>query len=172
MRFRLVITAVSLLAVGLLVTTFTAAPSAHQYAEPGSAPSEDMTIVQGTVYDTGGLPVIGADVNVSMYDNETLRSWLTDTTDSNGMYLITFGGMGGEPWGVNDTILVVAESGEYFGTNSTIAHDVDDPGPQQFINVTLSTVIPEFGKLGAMAPMGGLVVVFMALFFLRRKRET
>ena len=116
---------------------------------------------------------IGAEVNVSMYDGETLRSWFIDETTSDGKYMATFGGgMGGEPWGVGDTILVVAEAGEYTGTNSTIAHDIDDPGPQQFVNVTLSTVIPEFGELGAMAPIGGLLIVFMTLFFVRRKRET
>ncbi|UCE91289.1 MAG: hypothetical protein JSV90_07720 [Methanobacteriota archaeon] len=166
------IAAASMLVAGLMLATIVVAPASQVDAELESAPSDNPTIVTGTVYDSGGTPVIGADVNVSMYDGATLRSYQTDVTDSLGMYEASFGfGIGGDEWGVNDTILVVAEYGEEIGTNSTVAHAIDDPGMLQYVNVTIGTVIPEFGDLGAILPIVGSLGIFMALFFARRKNS-
>ena len=167
MRFRLAIIT-SLLLVTLFVVTIVAAPGSFLSAESETAPSEDMMIVSGTVYDSGGLPVVGADVNVSMYDGATLRSYQTDVSDSSGVYAATFGPMmGGEPWGVGDTILVVADDGECSGTNSTVAGD--DLFPE--IDVKLTTMIPEFGNLGALVPIVGILGIFMVFFFARKERN-
>ena len=172
MRFRLAIAAASMLVVALLLATMVAAPASDEGAELEGAPSDDPTIVMGTVYDSGGTPVIGADVNVSMYDGATLRSYQTDVTDSLGMYQANFGfGFGSDDWGVGDTILVVAEYGEESGTNSTVAHDIDDPDSLQYVNVTIGTVIPEFGDLGTVVPVVGVLGMFMAFFFARKERK-
>lgn len=162
------IAAASLFVAGLLAAAITAAPSANVSVRLETDPSGDPTIVTGTVYDFGGVPVIGAEVNVSMYDGETLRSYDKDTTDSDGEYMVTFGPFVGVPWGVGDEIRIVAESGDYSGTNSTTAQDC----PLQYVNVTLSTVIPEFGGLGSLVPIAGILGIFMAFFFARRGRNS
>ena len=172
MRFRLAIAAASMLVVALLLATMVASPASDMGAELESAPSTDTTIVMGTVYDSLGDPVVGADVNVSMYDGATLRSYENDVSDSLGGFVATFGaGPGMSPWGVGDTILVVAEYNEESGTNSTTAHDIDDPGILQQINVTIGTVIPEFGDLGTIVPVVGVLGMFMAFFFARKERK-
>ena len=169
LKSRLAIAAASLLVAGLLAAAITVAPSANVSVGLETAPSDLITVVTGTVYDSGGSPVIGAEVNVSMYDGETLRSYYEDTTTSDGSYSTTFGPLPGmEPWGVGDTILVVAEDGEYFGTNSTTAQYC----AMQYVNVTLSTVIPEFGELGSLIPIAGVLSIFMAFFFARRERNS
>ena len=167
MRFRLAIAAASMLVVALLLATMVAAPASDVDAELEGAPTTAVTVVMGTVYDSLGDPAVGADVNVSMYDGATLRSYQTDVTDSLGMYALTFGGMGGVEWGVGDTILVEAEYNEESGTNSTTAHD----SPLQQIDVTIGTVIPEFGDLGTIVPVVGVFGIFMAFFFARKERK-
>ena len=168
LKSRLAIASASLLVAGLLAAAITVAPSANVSVRLETDSSDQITVVTGTVYDSGGSPVIGAEVNVSMYDGETLRSYYQDTTTSDGNYTATFGPLMGAPWGVGDTILVVAEDGEYTGTNSTTAQEC----PLQYVNVTLSTVIPEFGELGSLVPIAGVLSIFMAFFFARRERNS
>ena len=168
MRFRLAATAICLLLAGLIVATIAAAPGSLLPADSETEPTNEITVVRGIVYNSGGLPVVGADVNVSMYDGATLRSYQSDVSDSSGGYTVTFGPMpGAEPWAIGDTILVFAEEGDYSGTNSTVA--VDDVF--QDIDVKLNVLIPEFGDLGALVPIAGVFGIFMALFFVRRERK-
>jgi hypothetical protein len=168
MRFRLAAVATCMVAAGLLLATMVAAPASQEDARLESTPSDEPTFVTGTVYDSGETPVIGADVNVSMYDGATLRSYATDQTDSQGKYLIEFGFLMGPEWGVGDTIVVVAEYNEQSGVNSTVAV----VGPMQYVNVTIGTVIPEFGDLGVVLPVVGVLGMFMALFFARRESRS
>jgi len=157
-----------MLLAGLIVATIAAAPDSLQTADSETGLlAQIMTTVTGRVYNSGGLPVVGADVNVSMYDGATLRSYQSDVSDSFGDYVIIFGGAVGPAWAVGDTILVFAEHGDYSGTNSTTAADL----PIQEIDVKLNILIPEFGDLGALVPIAGVFGIFMALFFVRRERK-
>lgn len=167
---RVVLVAVSVMVAGLLVATMVAAPDSFFSAgtETGLSATADTTAVTGKVWYMGEV-VVGASVTVSMYDGGELRSSDSDVTDSLGEYWVTFSNapMSSLPWAVGDTIIVVAEHDSLEGSNSDIAED----SIMHEIDVTLGTVIPEFGDLGAIAPVAGVLGMFMAFFFARKRKD-
>ncbi len=143
-------------------------------AVPASTPSPAMTeatfpvMVLGYVWDAMYTPLAGAEVNVSMVKPDTtLRTYWTDTTDSSGMYSVTFAP---SEWEIGDTILVVAECGMETGTNSTIALD-SNVHPAQYVNVTVGTAIPEFSDLGTVVSVVGVLGLFMMVFSARKRKD-
>ena len=163
MGLRFAVVMVSIVTAGLLVATMAGAPSTFFPADTESEPSTEMKLVRGKVW-MDSAPVVGAYVNVSMYDGAVLRSYYEDFSDSQGDYLATFGGMGGLPWAVDDVIVVFAESGDCSSSNNSVATTEF----QQYVNVTIGTVIPEFGDLGALMPVLAALGMFMAFFYARK----
>jgi hypothetical protein len=99
-------------------------------------------IVQGYVNDTVGNPLGGALVTVKVVAQGTtnVRDTQTDTTGSDGYYMVTF-----DPskWDIDDTINVTATYNSDQQSSQTIANG----DPSQQVNVNFGFVIPEFSSL-------------------------
>jgi hypothetical protein len=114
--------------------------------------------VSGYVYDDSDDLVVGADIDVEIWNGGTLRYTypLDVTTDDEGFYAVS---IGSENWDVGNTIRVNATEGSFRGTNSTVA----DSGPAQTIDVHFTEVIPEFGSvLVVVVSMVALIVLMSA----------
>ena len=120
--------------------------------------------VRGTVYDSIGNPVAGANVTVKIIrGGSTITTLWYDSTESNGFYTVTFG-FG--DWYDLDTIEVTAKYDLDEATNSTVA----DSGPLQTVDVHIgSLIIPEFGGL-LQAPVVVVSVSSTALILVLRRR--
>jgi len=113
-------------------------------------------IVQGYVNDTVGTPLEGALVTVEIIAQAggIVRDTQTDTTGSDGYYMVTFGDA--SKWDIGDTILATATYDSNQKSNQTIA---DDSGVQQ-VNVNFDFAIPEFSSLlGLVAALAAVVCV-------------
>ena len=113
-------------------------------------------VVQGYVNDTVGNPLEGALVTVEIIAQAggSVRDTQTDTTGSDGYYMVTFGDA--NKWDIGDTILAIATYDSNQKSNQTIA---DDSGVQQ-VNVNFDFVIPEFSSLlGLVAALAVVVCV-------------
>jgi hypothetical protein len=118
--------------------------------------------VDGIIYSSGGIPVVGATVVVSIFDGLTFRAAsLPFTSDSNGFYAVSFGG---SEWDIGNRIVVVATHGSDIGQNETVA-DFDF----QTIDVHLGTVIPELGGPVTTA-LTVSAIGMMVVFYARRRR--
>ncbi len=116
-------------------------------------------VVSGTVMDSGGAPVVGASVVVTILNGVTPRAILPTTSVAAGFYTVSFGN---GDWDTGNTIFVAASFNSQVGENSTIADEAD---PFPIIDVHLgSTVIPELGgpatTILAVSGIGMLVVVY------------
>jgi hypothetical protein len=151
----------SILCAAVLVAVAIMAPSTQR---PSHIEAVFPLTVRGHVWDTVGVPVAGADVEVSMKRPDTsVRSSYTTATNSTGAYSIAFAPA---EWEVDDTIFVVAEFGADTVENSTIAEDC----PIQYVNVTMTIAIPEFSDIGKIVSMAGILGIFMMVFFARRRK--
>lgn len=156
--------------IALSATLFMVPVVAALFVTPAtivSAQNSGLKIMSGTITDSMGSPVVGANVNVSMYD-ATTSVWVSSllyTTLSSGFYTVTFGGMGGAAWEIGDRVVATATLGPDTGSNEAIA----DAEPVQTIDVTMGAVIPEFS-----APIGvtGAAVFVCLLFFVTRGRRS
>jgi hypothetical protein len=121
--------------------------------------------VRGHIYDQSANPIGGANVTVeAVREGITQQTLWYDSSETDGFYQVTFGGMDNLLAG--DTIRVTASYSSYQGTNSAIALD---GVPLQTIDVTISGVtIPEFGAL----PIVGVCSAFVAVFLLIGRRRT
>lgn len=121
-------------------------------------------VVNGTIFDSGGHPITGADVAVSVYNKTThiqTGPTLTTTTDDDGFYFVTV-----DPgnWDVGDKIDVVASFNSAQTNNSAKA----DSNPTQEINVQFPLGIAQFGSLIGLGVSAGLVAV-VAIVFLKKR---
>jgi len=115
--------------------------------------------VAGYIYMADGTtPAAGATVVVTMWNGTTLRSTLTTTSDSTGLYAVTFG-FGSASWEVGDLIVVGATLGFEVGEANAVA----DSSPIQYINVVVGTAIPEFGAPIALVTAAVAIVVLAAI---------
>lgn len=122
--------------------------------------------VRGYIYDSLYNPVEGANVTVTMKDTggTPTATYYFDESLSNGYYSVTFAMA---EWEEDYTIEVTAELGAYESMNWTTADD----SPFQTVNVTLLTVIPEFGDiLGSPAVFVVLVTLAMFIVISRKRR--
>jgi len=130
-----------------------------QHAE-GAQPSTH--VVNGYVYDSGKAPVAGASVTVKVFNGPTLTDTETTTSLSNGLYSVT---IGPNLWDAGYTITIDASKDTMTGSNQTTCN-LEEP---QYLNVTLTTVIPEFNDLAPV--VGGMLVIAAVLATLSRRRS-
>jgi hypothetical protein len=122
--------------------------------------------VRGFVRDISGNPIQGANVTVEMMNGPTVVSTKYYDTISTGLYSVTFAG---SEWDINDTIRVTATYGIYTNQNSTVA----TTDPIQYVNVTLSMSIPEFGSVMGLSTSFvtmGLIAVIVTVSRRRKDR--
>jgi len=112
-------------------------------------------IVQGYVNDTVGNPLEGALVTVEIdaQGTGTVRDTQTDTTGSDGYYMVSFAPSN---WDIGDTIHVTATYDTNQQSNQTVAND----STSQQVNVKFGFAIPEFSNLfGLVATLAAVVCV-------------
>ena len=151
--------------IALAVTT---ALLVSYWPEPATK-SEAQSIfpkpVRGYVWDSADTLIIGADVTVNIKQGEVIRSTLTDTTDSAGLYAVAFES---DQWDVGDTIEVIASySGSESPPNSTAATSA----LVQWVNVTADYEIPEFGSTTGLLVTGALLgaIGVVALVYFKKR---
>ena len=121
--------------------------------------------VRGTVWQNNGSKLVGADVtvNIRWASDDSIRSTLSDTTDGNGFYSVTFAPA---LWDIGDRIEVISTFSTKQESNSTGAISA----PVQYINVTYTYEIPVFDSIWGFAIAGGaLAVVGVALLAWKKK---
>jgi len=112
-------------------------------------------IVQGYVNDTVGNPLEGALVTVEVVaqDTSNVRDTQTDTTGSDGYYMVTFSF---DKWDIGDTIRVTAT----YDSNQQLNQTVASGDASQQVNVNFGFAIPEFSSLfGFVAALVAVVCV-------------
>jgi hypothetical protein len=151
--------------IALAVTT---ALLVSYWPEPATK-SEAQSIfpkpVRGYVWDSADTLIIGADVTVNIKQGEVIRSTLTDTTDSAGLYAVAFES---DQWDVGDTIEVIASySGSESPPNSTAATSA----LVQWVNATICIEIPEFSNVGKVLSVTGMVGILTMFVFARKRKQ-
>ena len=123
-------------------------------------------LVYGYVWDQAGTPLVGAEVTVNMLrPDDSVRSTETDTTLSEGDYMVSF-----DPatWMIGDRVQVISS---YMGnTDDNKTDPILAEGPQ-WVNITYDYVIPEFGSAVGLLFTGaliGLVAVVALVYFKKR----
>ncbi len=109
--------------------------------------------VRGTIYDPAFTQIEGADVTVESWDGTTLVQTIADTSNSTGFYSVTFAA---SEWDVGYTISVTAD---YSGDTVTNSTDIAAAVPILHVNVTLTTLIPEFSGLGLVVVCSAFVLI-------------
>ncbi len=109
---------------------------------PNAEGAISSKVVYGTVYDSGGLPVAGADVRVEIWggawpDADFLRITKSTVTDYSGYYQVT---INANYWDPHNSIWVFATDGVYQGQKRVEA----DAEGAQMVDVNLAEVVPEF----------------------------
>ncbi|MGB2582329.1 MAG: hypothetical protein WBD03_07660 [Thermoplasmata archaeon] len=122
------------------------------------------TFVRGWIWDSEYRNVTGASVVVNMTDGGSTVSSKSDTTDEEGFYSVGF--LLSE-WDVGNEIWIIVTYEGKQDTNHTPAID----SLVQYVNLTYTFEIPEFGSVTGMAvaafALGGVGVA--AMVFWRRK---
>jgi hypothetical protein len=124
-------------------------------------------VVQGYVYDNAGNKLGGATVTVVVMNSTThlVRDTQTDTTGSDGYYMVSF-----DPnkWDIGDTIRARATSGSVQSdANQTIANE----SGAQDLDVHFKTAIPQFGSVLGFCVAAGLVCAVGLAFVSRRRKN-
>jgi hypothetical protein len=138
-------------------------------ASDDASAGDGLKIVRGYVWDKVGRTVEGADVtvNIRWASDDTIRSTLTEATNSDGFYSVSFGM---SDWDIGDRIQTIATYNSIQDDNSTIATN-SNIWPIQFLNVTFAFEIPQFGSTLGLVIAGGAVgaVAVVSLVVLRRQ---
>ena len=139
--------------VALLTASMLMTPNAS-----ADDPSGTMTVA-GYIYDGSSDVVADADVTVTTKDGETVMASFDTTSGPEGYYQITFG-LGEYDFGC--TIEVLATDGVNPTMNTSVAA-VD--AYWNWVDVTLSTGIPEFGisGLSTVVAVSGIIAVFIVV---------
>ena len=121
--------------------------------------------VRGFIEDSAHNRLNGANVKVEMVrtSDSYVRATQYYDTLSNGFYTVSFTG---DVWDPNDMIRVTATYGGDSNQNSTLATD----DAVQYVNVTLLTVIPEFGDILG-SPISVVSIGLIALIVVVRRRR-
>jgi hypothetical protein len=122
--------------------------------------------VRGYVRDVDGRLIQGIPVviNIRWASDDTVRSTLTDTSDVNGYFSVTFGP---SDWDIGDRIQVVATHGANQESSSVVA----DGFPFQECDVTFPYAIPEFGSIVGFAIAGALIAAVAAVFLVSKRKK-
>ncbi len=130
-----------------------------QYAADDAAAGIAPLVVYGFIYDSEGLPIEGASVLV-----EVLRTGatLSDTTDSNGRYDVTFPL---DVWLAGDTVETTATYSTLVDSETGVATVT----PVLQIDVHFAYAIPEFGStLGII--VSATLIGLVALISMKRRK--
>jgi len=152
--------AIAVVLISLLLLTLAVTLRSTVVLRAGTAASDNL-IVNGTIYDSSGNPVEGADVNVTVI--RSILPWPSQTYVSieGGFYVVTFIMT---DWQIGDTVKVVASFGGESGENQTTADSA-----YLEINVTLVATIPELhGSASVMLTVGSMTALI--LLVARRRR--
>lgn len=124
-------------------------------------------IVQGYVWDNAGRNITGASVLIEIKDPSTwaTRASLTDTTDDDGYYQVSFGP---SDWYDGDSINITATYQANQVRNSTTAVE---GVPVQYLNATYPFEIPELGSIVGFAVAGACLGGIAVFLIVRRKKE-
>jgi hypothetical protein len=123
--------------------------------------------VRGYIMDLAGNKLQGANVTIEIINETsglTTKTMYYDSTLSSGLYSVTFEGA---YWDPGDTIKVTAKSGGDTVINQTRAND----RPIQYVNVTMSFEIPEFGSLFGLSTFVLSVGFVAAVIVVGRRRS-
>lgn len=124
-------------------------------------------MIIGYVRDNAGNDLVGASVTVNIRDRSTnaLISTLSDTTDSDGYYSVTFGPPASQ-WEPTYKIEVIATYNSAQQTNTTNALNNH---PFQWVNVTYPYEIPELGSWLGIAIAGCSLGAVAVVLLVRKK---
>jgi hypothetical protein len=116
-------------------------------------------VVDGTVTDSAGRPIVGADVTVVMKNGLTTVDTQTTTTDGDGFYTVD---VGHDQWVPGfDVISTATFNSVQVSDNTTVGVD-----PFATIDLQYPFEIPQFGSIlgfvAAAALLGVVAVVFLA----------
>jgi len=149
---------------GIIISAIALASVGYQNTAHVQAPGQPHS-VRGYIYDVGGVTKV-ADASVNVTNMRTGASNNATVSSGTGYYNFDLNTLAGG-WDVDDLVRAVAWSGTVSGENETIITGV---GPNEWLNVTLGTVvvIPEFPMV--LVPISGMLVLF-AVVSLRRRHE-
>jgi hypothetical protein len=123
--------------------------------------------VRGYIMDLAGNKLQGANVTIEIINETsglTTKTLYYDSTLSSGLYSVTFEGA---YWDPGDTIKVTAKYGGDTVINQTRVND----RPIQYVNVTMSVEIPEFGSLFGLPTFVLSVGLVAAVIVVGRRRQ-
>ena len=123
--------------------------------------------VRGHVFDLAGNGIQGANVTVDIMVGSTIRTTrYYDATLASGLYTVSFQG---SEFDIGNTIRTTATYDVYTNQNST---EVLDPFfyPIQWVDVTLSMSIPEFGSIFGVPGSFVAVGMIAAIVVVHRRR--
>jgi len=163
MAYRRMARSVALVSMALITIVALSMTASEQAVAANIGPKA----VSGIVYDSGGDPLPGASVTVTVVNNTTHLQTFVDSafSDGDGFYTVT---IAPNTWDAGDTIEVTATFGGDQATNSTLA----DGEPFQTIDVQFSLAIPQFGSWIGLAAAGGLIAAVAIVFLRKRDRPT
>jgi hypothetical protein len=123
--------------------------------------------VMGTVYDNEGNLLGGATVTVVIIDKNTqvVRDTLTDTTGSDGIYMVTFPA---DKWDIGDTIRARAT---YGSVQSEASETIANESASQNLDIHFTTAIPQFGSVLGFGVAVTLVCAVGLAFVSRRRKK-
>lgn len=130
------------------------------------APEPQPYSLYGFVFDSGGIPVLNCPVNVTNLAN---GQYIVTTSDPEfGAYIINLKPISGDVEPAPGTVFrITATLGLDVGVNETATPD--PVGAGFWMNVTLGTVIPEFGEL--VLPIVGMIGMFAIVAVRARSKK-
>ncbi len=144
-----------------IVAVFTALVFVSLMSMSGPAAAGPLNLtVYGWVYDSGGLPIEGADVVVQVQAGVFHSE--ASTTDVDGFYQVEFDL---SYWNIGDTIRTTAT----YNTEQEFEEEIADADGTLQIDVNFAFAIPEFGSFPGVI-IATVLVGSVALMSMRRRR--
>ena len=153
--------AIAVVLISLLLITLAVTLRSTIVLRAGTAAGNDPLIVFGTVNDSSGVPVEGADVIVTVIGTIVPSPSQSTVSIGGGFYTVTFEG---KDWNTGDNVKVGASFGGESGENQTTADSANLE-----IDVYLVSTIPELhDSVSVMLTVGAMAV--LVLLVARRRR--
>ncbi len=150
---------------GIIISAIALVSVGYQNMAHTQAPGQPHS-VRGYIYDTDGVTkVAGANVNITNVDTGASNN--ATISSINGYYNFDLNTLLGG-WNTGDQVRAVAWLGIVSGENETIITGV---GANEWLNVTMGTVIviPEFPMV--LLPISGMLVLFAVVSLKRRSED-
>ena len=124
-----------------------------------------LKTVSGHVLNETSGAITGLLVTVTVKDGSVVRTLLTNTTDQNGFYTVTFTN---DEWLLNDNIIVSATYDNRTEENSSSA----TANTAQEINLQFIPIIPEFGVMEIAIVASSIAALVTAIALIWRRKRT